>query len=328
MLGSQGLHGPIIGNTNYKPALTFESGYHHTQSDYNMDLDADHGTTYSGSRIMFGTDVGNMRVNDYNMNVNTDNEITYSGSTMISDNYHENMTINVFGAPNTNFQQYFGEPNMSDPSNIIAASYESDIVGSDSNEKENCDAYFNLNNMINLFQNLGHPSANLPNEQCSEFNQVFYDYQELNSNSGYFLSTKRVENYNSTGQKCVVEVVQRVENSYSTQQGSKAWCWWYAKKLQVFELVPQVIARALSIKIHVDPRLNNSSDLSIVSISRATSINSLIISSAQKGVTSDYQWVDMMEEEEEHVAPYSKLNPEAPTFVPKDSGTCSLHPGR
>ncbi|MCD9639657.1 hypothetical protein HAX54_024309 [Datura stramonium] len=62
MLGSQGLHGPIIGNTNYRPVLTFDSGYYHTQSDYNLDLDAAHGTTYSGSRIMFGTDVGITRL--------------------------------------------------------------------------------------------------------------------------------------------------------------------------------------------------------------------------------------------------------------------------
>ncbi|MCD7467501.1 hypothetical protein HAX54_004965 [Datura stramonium] len=162
---------------NYKPALTFDSGYHHIQSDYNLDLDAVHGKIYSGSGIMFGTDVGNAIVNDYNLNVNMDNVTTYSGSTIMFDTYIGNMTINGLGAPNANFQQYFGKPNMSDPNNIIAASYEGDIVGSDSNEKENCDAYFNLNNMINLFQNLGPPSANRPNEQSSEFNQVCSDDQ-------------------------------------------------------------------------------------------------------------------------------------------------------
>ncbi|MCD7460967.1 hypothetical protein HAX54_044922 [Datura stramonium] len=161
MLGSQGLQGPIIENTNYRSGLAFDSEDHHTQSDYNMDLNAALETTYSGSGTMFGADVENAIVNDYNLNVNVENVTTYLGSKMMSDTFVENMTINGLGATNTNFQQYIGEPNMSDLSHFLVASYESDFVGNDSNEKENCDAYFYFNNMNNLFQNLGPPSANL-----------------------------------------------------------------------------------------------------------------------------------------------------------------------
>ncbi|MCE2055297.1 hypothetical protein HAX54_042366 [Datura stramonium] len=184
MLGSQGLQGPIIENTNYRPGLMFDSGDYHSQSNYNLNLDAAHGTIYSSRGTMFGTEVGNATVN--NLNVNMDNVTTYSGSTMMSDAYLGNVAINGLGAPNVNFWQYIGEPNMFDPSNIIAASYERDIIGRDSNEKKSCDAYFDFNNMNNLFQNIGPPSANLPNEQDSEFNQVCSDDQVAATSSVQF----------------------------------------------------------------------------------------------------------------------------------------------
>ncbi|MCD9639659.1 hypothetical protein HAX54_024311 [Datura stramonium] len=194
--------------TNYRPVLTFDSGYHHIQSDYNLDLDKADGIIYSGSRKIFGTDVGNVRVNDYNLNVNMDNNYrssltfdsgyhhiqsdysfdldevhgtTYSGSGIMFGTDIGNARVNDYNLNVNLDNQYFGEPNMSDPRNIIVTSYEGDIVGSDSNEKENCDTYFNLNNMINLFQNLDPPSANLPNEQSSEFSQVCSDDQIISS---------------------------------------------------------------------------------------------------------------------------------------------------
>ncbi|MCD9639660.1 hypothetical protein HAX54_024312, partial [Datura stramonium] len=86
MLGSQGLHEPIIGNSNYRPSLTFDSGHHHIQSYYNLDLDKAHGTTYSGSEIMFDTDVGNARVNDYKLNFNMENN--YKSALTFDSGYH------------------------------------------------------------------------------------------------------------------------------------------------------------------------------------------------------------------------------------------------
>uniref|UniRef100_M1DFT1 OJ1695_H09.29 gene product (ISS) n=1 Tax=Solanum tuberosum TaxID=4113 RepID=M1DFT1_SOLTU len=80
---------------------------------------------------------------------------------------------------NANSQQYVGEPIMSGPRNIVVASHENYVVGSNYNEKENSDAYLNFNNMDYLFQNLGPSGANLPNEQGNEFDQVYSDNQNL-----------------------------------------------------------------------------------------------------------------------------------------------------
>ncbi|MCD7453588.1 hypothetical protein HAX54_021531 [Datura stramonium] len=186
MLGSQGIQGQNIWNTNYRSGQVFDSGDHHTQSDYNLDFNAALGTTYSGSGTIFDTDVGNATVTDYNLNVNVDNLTTYSGSTVVSEGSVENMTINGLGAPTKNFQQYIGESNMFSPSNFVAASNESNIVGSGSHEKENSDAYFDFNNINTLFQNHGPPSANLPNEQGSEFYQVCSDDQVVTTQSVQF----------------------------------------------------------------------------------------------------------------------------------------------
>ncbi|MCD7469241.1 hypothetical protein HAX54_008112 [Datura stramonium] len=82
------------------------------------------------------SDAGNATINDYNLNVNVNNVTTYSCRKIMFDTYAENATISGLGAANANFQQHICEPNMSDPRNIVAASYESDIEGSDSNEKE------------------------------------------------------------------------------------------------------------------------------------------------------------------------------------------------
>ncbi|KAK4350070.1 hypothetical protein RND71_029383 [Anisodus tanguticus] len=67
--------------------------------------------------------------------------------------------------------------NKSNPSNIVAASDLNHIKGSDSNEKKNYDAYFDFNNIDDLFQNLELPSDNLPNKQDNEFDQVYYGDQ-------------------------------------------------------------------------------------------------------------------------------------------------------
>lgn len=78
MLGSQGLQSPIIENTNYRHSLTFHSGDHdHTQSDYNLNLNATYGTTYSGRRIVSDIDIENVIINEYNLNINADNVFTY-----------------------------------------------------------------------------------------------------------------------------------------------------------------------------------------------------------------------------------------------------------
>ncbi|KAG5568289.1 hypothetical protein H5410_064697 [Solanum commersonii] len=153
MLGSQGLQDSIIGNTNFGPAMTLNNEDNLTEKNYNFDLNVAEGATYSGSRIV----------------------------AMMSDTYVENVTINGLGETNTNAnsQQYVSEPIMSGPRNIVVASYENNVVGSNSNEKENSDAYLNFNNMDYLFQNIRPSGANLPNEQGNEFDQVYSDNQNL-----------------------------------------------------------------------------------------------------------------------------------------------------
>ncbi|KAJ8527680.1 hypothetical protein K7X08_015131 [Anisodus acutangulus] len=141
MVGSQGVKYSIIGSPKYRPK-EFNNGDHHCQNDYSFDLNATYVPTYSGSRIIFGTDI-------------------------------ENATINEVRSANANFHQYIDESNMSDSTNIVMASYASDTQEGDSNEKKNCDAYFGFNNMNYIFQNLGPPDANLPNE----FDQVYSDDQ-------------------------------------------------------------------------------------------------------------------------------------------------------
>ncbi|XP_060171218.1 two-component response regulator ORR26-like [Lycium barbarum] len=167
MLRSQGLQDPIIGGTNYRPGLAFSSGYHHNQNAYNLDLNAAHVTTYSGSTIMSDIDIGNA-------------------------------TINELGTLNANFQQYIGEPNMSDPSNIVAASHVSDNQGSDSNERESYNAYLDFNNMNYLFQNFGPASANLPNEHGGVFNQVYSDDQVTPTPSVQFPGIRNLLDESST----------------------------------------------------------------------------------------------------------------------------------
>ncbi|KAK4729913.1 hypothetical protein R3W88_022901, partial [Solanum pinnatisectum] len=52
MLGSQGLQDPIIENTNYSPALEFDSENHHNISDFSLDLNVAHVATYSGGHLV------------------------------------------------------------------------------------------------------------------------------------------------------------------------------------------------------------------------------------------------------------------------------------
>ncbi|WMV14595.1 hypothetical protein MTR67_007980 [Solanum verrucosum] len=181
MLGSQGLQDSIIGNTNFWPAMTLNNEDNHTEKNCNFDLNVAEGATYSGSRIVSSTYMGNAIINNYNLNVIADNVTTYSSSAMMSDTYVENVTINGLGETNTNAnsQQYVGEPIMSGSRNIVVASHENYVVGSNSNAKENSCAYLNFNNMDYLFQNLGPSGANLPNEEGSEFDQVYSDKQNL-----------------------------------------------------------------------------------------------------------------------------------------------------
>ncbi|KAK4706283.1 hypothetical protein R3W88_034153 [Solanum pinnatisectum] len=102
-------------------------------------------------RGTFGTKIRNATINMYNLNVNADK---------VYDTYVGSATFNELGVANTNFQQYIGEPNMSNPSSIIGASYVNYIEGSDSNKKKNCNVYFDFNNMNYLFQNHGPSSSN------------------------------------------------------------------------------------------------------------------------------------------------------------------------
>ncbi|KAG5568288.1 hypothetical protein H5410_064696 [Solanum commersonii] len=55
-------------------------------------------------------------------------------------------------------------------------------------------------------------------------------------------------------------------------------------------------------------------------------------SRGKKCVTGESRWAYMVEEDDEHVRPHSKLIPRAPTFVPKGSSVARvsslLHPGQ
>ncbi|KAK4724331.1 hypothetical protein R3W88_027110 [Solanum pinnatisectum] len=175
MFGSQRLQDTIIGNINHSLGSTFNTWNRHTKSEYNLELNVAHKTTHSCSKTMPDIGVENTTINDYNLNVNVGNIITYSCSTTMSDIDVGNATSDEIGTINANFQQHITEPNMSYPSNIIATTYKSDIEGSDSNEKEDCDAYSNFHNMGYFFKNLGPPGANLPNSYDSEFDQVYSD---------------------------------------------------------------------------------------------------------------------------------------------------------
>ncbi|KAH0711962.1 hypothetical protein KY289_007921 [Solanum tuberosum] len=179
MLGSQELQDPIMRNTHYRLNSVLNSEDHHSEKDYNFDLNVAKGATYSCSRIVSGTDIGNTTMNDYNLNVNVNNVTTYSSTTMMPNTYVGNVTINELRATNANanFQQYAREQNMSDPRNIVTTLYENFAEGSNSCVKENCDV--NFNNVEYLFQNLGPSGANLPNEQGSDFDQVYSDDQNL-----------------------------------------------------------------------------------------------------------------------------------------------------
>ncbi|KAH0777789.1 hypothetical protein KY290_009200 [Solanum tuberosum] len=181
MLGSQELQDPIMRNTHYRPNSMLNSDDHHSEKDYNFDLNVAKGATYSCSRIVSGTDIGNTTMNDYNLNVNVNNVTTYSSTAMMPNTYVGNVTINELRATNANanFQQYVREQNMFDPRNIVTTLYENFAEGSNSCVKENCDVNFNFNNVDYLFQNLGPLGANLPNEQGSEFDQVYSDDQNL-----------------------------------------------------------------------------------------------------------------------------------------------------
>ncbi|KAJ8550854.1 hypothetical protein K7X08_000224 [Anisodus acutangulus] len=100
---------------------------------------------------------------DYNLDLNAAHAI-HSGSAIIHGTAIGNATFYELEAANATFQQYIGES-----SNIIAASHASDVK----------DAYFDFNNINYLFQNLGPPSANLPNEYGSMLDQVYSNDQAI-----------------------------------------------------------------------------------------------------------------------------------------------------
>ncbi|MCE5166919.1 hypothetical protein HAX54_029846 [Datura stramonium] len=144
----QGFEDPIIESMNYELDMMFKSWDH---QDYNLN----HNTQ-----------------NDYNLNLNV-THVAYSGSAIMSDNDFENAIINGLRDANTNSQQYIGEQNMSDPSNVVMTLDASNINGSDSNEKENYELYFNFNSMDYLsqnldLQNLESPSATPLNKHDSD----------------------------------------------------------------------------------------------------------------------------------------------------------------
>ncbi|XP_055836388.1 two-component response regulator ARR18-like [Solanum dulcamara] len=132
LFGMLGSENPSFGRTNYRSGLAFNSGDHH----------------------------------NYGMDHHTQNDC----STMTPDVNVGTMIINGLGATNANFQQYTGEQNMFDLNSIIRTSDVNDIEGRDSNALEDCDAYFNFNNMDDLLQNPQSPSAIPPNEHDSDNN--------------------------------------------------------------------------------------------------------------------------------------------------------------
>jgi len=77
VLGSQELQISNIESISSRPNLTFNHGYHNTQSDYNMNHNVSHGASYSGSKKMSNTNVGNAITNDNNLNTNADNVTTF-----------------------------------------------------------------------------------------------------------------------------------------------------------------------------------------------------------------------------------------------------------
>ncbi|WMV60299.1 hypothetical protein MTR67_053684 [Solanum verrucosum] len=115
-----GMSGSIIGSTNYRSSLAFNSGDHH---DYGLD---------------------NHTQNGYGLDLNPTHVTTHSGSTMITNTNVGNVTLNGLGATNANFQQDIGEQNMFDPSNIVA----NDTEGSDPNEWKYWDAFVDYDHVL------------------------------------------------------------------------------------------------------------------------------------------------------------------------------------
>jgi len=90
---------------------------------------------------------------------------------LIPDIHVESTSTNEFSAIDINFQQYISKSNKPNSSNIVVATNDqSEIEESDSNEKQDCDAYFDFNNIDYLSQNLEPPSTDPP----SEFGQVYF----------------------------------------------------------------------------------------------------------------------------------------------------------
>ncbi|KAH0729565.1 hypothetical protein KY290_000695 [Solanum tuberosum] len=139
--------------------MVFNSGAHH---DYNLN----HQTQ-----------------NDYILDLNQAYVSTNSTSAMTNDMNGGNMIINRSGAANNNFPQYIGEQNMHVPSNTVATSNTGANEGSDLNEWENCDAYFNFHNMDDLYQNIGDSSSILTNGHGSEYDQIYFVDQVVGTSS-------------------------------------------------------------------------------------------------------------------------------------------------
>ena len=153
MFDSPRLQHSIIQNITHRADSKFNTWNSHAQYEYNLEINVAHKTTHSDRQIMFDIGNGNMTINDYNLNVNVGNTNTYLGSTTMSYIDDENATSDALGTVHANFQQHIAERNMFFPSNIIETN-KSDIEGSDSIEKENCDAYSNFHHIGYLFKNL------------------------------------------------------------------------------------------------------------------------------------------------------------------------------
>ncbi|KAK6791826.1 hypothetical protein RDI58_010907 [Solanum bulbocastanum] len=162
ILGSQGLQISNIESTNSRPNLMFNRGYHNTQSDYSMNHNVSHGASYSGNKKMSNTNIGNAKTNDNNLNTNA--ETTFLGSRLMPDIHVGNTSTSEFSAIDTNFQQYISKSNKPNSSNIVPTNDQSEIEEIDSNEKKDCDAYFDFNNIDYLSQKFEPLSSGPPSE--------------------------------------------------------------------------------------------------------------------------------------------------------------------
>lgn len=152
MQDPQGLQKTVTENASYRPNLAFNSGYHNSLGDCNLNNNVSHGATYSGCKAISNTHIGNPIFHDNNLNANANNVTTRLGRGMILDTRDENTSSHELGGININVQQDRSLSKMSNSSNEVVASYEREIEESNAIEKEIWDAYFDFNNIDYLSQ--------------------------------------------------------------------------------------------------------------------------------------------------------------------------------